>query len=38
MAKEEQGTEKGDEDIWSYVMKGFPDRVGDGVRTRGRGG
>ena len=37
MAKEEQGAEKGDEDIRSYAMKGFPDGVGDGVGLRRRG-
>ena len=38
MAKEEQGTEKGCEDIRSYARKRFPDGVGDGVRPGGRGG
>ena len=28
MAKEEQGAEKGSEDIQSNAMKGFPDGVG----------
>ena len=34
-AKEEQGAEKGGEDIRSYVIKGFPDGGGDGVRPQG---
>ena len=38
MAEEEQGAEKGGEDIRGYAVKGFPNRVGDGVGTRGRGG
>ena len=38
MAKEEQGTEKGSEDTQSNAMEAFPDGVGDGVGTQGRGG
>ena len=38
MAKEEQGPEEGSEDTRSTAIKGFPDRVGDGVGSRGSGG
>ena len=38
MATEEQGTEKGGENIRSNAMKGLPDGVGDGVRSWGGGG
>ena len=38
MAKEEQGAEKGDEDMGTYAVKRFPDGVGDGVVPWGREG
>ena len=38
MTEEEEGAEKGGEDIRSYAVKGLPDRVVDGVGTRGSGG
>ena len=38
MAKEEQGAVEGSEDIRSNARKGFPDGVGDGVRSWGGGG
>ena len=38
VAKEMQGAKKGDENVQSDAVKGFPDGVGDGVRPGGRGG
>ena len=38
MAEEEQGVEKGSENILSKAVEGFPDGVGDGVGFWGGGG
>ena len=38
MAEEEQGAEKGGEDVWFNAVKRFPDGVRDGVGPWGGGG